>query len=601
MALMPLAAAEVSPGFRGLYFTRSFPSTLAHNEEIKLAMRIAIDDRGGTVAQAERIILYCPFINQPTEHLLTTPWLRSLTDTHGCTVMTFGIRSEPSRDPKSYYPYREAGWFPDAIAAIDAARKRFGLKSRKIHLLGDSAGGSMAQQLAGQFPERIASIAIVGGGRYDSRSPGSAPGLFINTRGDYRAYATSELLRSWTPAHSPMMMVTEPRWGMRGDKSNYNHSANDLSLSLLVQFTFDAASPAITSTPPPLSQPLDLGRPWHAVILENSCSALAEKALRLRTSADYAALERAFPEIKQRPVTKAFAEIWKRTRYVMDASIPLGTETCLALCTGAPLLDESSWVIFVASHDHMTRARIREDMSQLSGMGCWALWPDIKTRQADAAHRLGRVREFLATKLKANVSFLIDQDSLGNTEAARIAQELHAANPNTRLAIIGDSHVVAPERVTVIRRIVQQDRPVDWDSYPIHSRRPPLAASEETKLNPFEKNANGPWLTRQCRLVENLEAQLKASQRRRTFAANDPALAWNEEHLQDKLDATKRWPEETLQFISSQKAALRKSREWLPRQDPISGTVLAAGIDQGKAAEAALDAAAATLLQVLKP
>ena len=122
------------------------------------------DASGAPTAGAADIVFYSPY-SGARDSLKKRAELRRYANALGMAIFTIEIKSDVkswNNDMKSYYCTPESGWHKVFAAAHDEVVKRLGVEKKKLFLIGDSAGGSFAQQLATFYPERFDAVAITG-------------------------------------------------------------------------------------------------------------------------------------------------------------------------------------------------------------------------------------------------------------------------------------------------------------------------------------------------------------------------------------------------------------------------------------------------------
>ena len=168
---------------------------LHRNDTVKVHYAIPLDKFGKPGPNAHNIVFYAPSLNAKKIFSTVNKQNRKITNEKLCfteedgyTMFTFDIVSDisevESRD-KIYY-YKESGWHDLVFRVQEMLRKKFDLKKRKLLIVGLSSGGSMGEQLAVYYPDKIDAIAIGGGHRFDLPKKGNKVAwLSLHVAGDF--------------------------------------------------------------------------------------------------------------------------------------------------------------------------------------------------------------------------------------------------------------------------------------------------------------------------------------------------------------------------------------------------------------------------------
>lgn len=123
-------------------------------------------------------------------------WLRDFPEKYGFSVFSLTIEANVkiTNFTDQYYIYKECGWY-ELIFRIKAhLEKQFKLDSRKLLIVGESSGASMAQQMVAAYPSKIAAAAWTGGSRYtEFTRPLTVSMLALSNWGCYGLHVTRDL------------------------------------------------------------------------------------------------------------------------------------------------------------------------------------------------------------------------------------------------------------------------------------------------------------------------------------------------------------------------------------------------------------------------
>ena len=118
---------------------------------------------------ASKIVFYAPYCGD--ERRLKNgfiPWHREFAEIYGYSIFTFAVNTsrEMIENDNIYYINKENGW-PEIVFQIqEQMQKRFALKKDKLYIVGESSGGSFAQQIVAAYPDKVRKAAWNGGTRY---------------------------------------------------------------------------------------------------------------------------------------------------------------------------------------------------------------------------------------------------------------------------------------------------------------------------------------------------------------------------------------------------------------------------------------------------
>ena len=231
-------------------------STMPGDDKVKIQALLPRDPRRQVPESASNIVFYAPYIGYfdmlQRFDSQDTRFLWELCEVHGLTVFTaeFKTRVEDVDDRKKCYYYPESGSFKVIFEARKELIRTYGLAEKRMFVIGNSGGSSMAQRLGLLYPDTVAAIAMVGGGRFDAVDRRvDVPWLILNTRGDHRArqnWQLAEELRARNMnalyAETEPLIKSKEDFARRND-DNFHHSPSNLALELMKEFIVSAAKP----------------------------------------------------------------------------------------------------------------------------------------------------------------------------------------------------------------------------------------------------------------------------------------------------------------------------------------------------------------------
>jgi pimeloyl-ACP methyl ester carboxylesterase len=135
--------------------------------EVKLTCLVPVDGSGKPTAGAHDVVFYSPYAGA-RKALEKRVELRRYSRALGMTIFTIEIITDTKYlgNPEKYYCYEVSGWHEVAIAAWKKVLEEFQLEKRKLLIMGDSVGGSYAQQIAARYPDEIEAVTFTGGRLY---------------------------------------------------------------------------------------------------------------------------------------------------------------------------------------------------------------------------------------------------------------------------------------------------------------------------------------------------------------------------------------------------------------------------------------------------
>ena len=226
-------------------------SKMAGNEKVKIQALVPKDKEGDVPDSASDIVFYAPYVNYRDMHSKPTAqdtrifW--ELCEVYGMTVFTaeFNIKVEDVDDRKKCYYYPEAGSFEVVFDAREKLISEFSLSLKKMYVIGNSGGSSMAQRMGLNYPDKIAAVAMLGGARFgEVTTKVDVPWLVLNTRGDPRAPQNAELANQLrAKGMNALYAQTQPNAKTKEDflkqGKHFHHSAGDLGFDLMQQFILE--------------------------------------------------------------------------------------------------------------------------------------------------------------------------------------------------------------------------------------------------------------------------------------------------------------------------------------------------------------------------
>lgn len=206
---------------------------------------IPTDEDGVPLRSASNIVFYAPFNGEAASMRKRMPlWLRDFPEKYGFSVFSLTIEANVkiTNFTDQYYIYKECGWY-ELIFRIKAhLEKQFKLDSRKLLIVGESSGASMAQQMVAAYPSKIAAAAWTGGSRYtEFTRPLTVSMLALSNWGCYGLHVTRDLGSNAEKYGIPFLFLQTPSYLKKNGEFEH-HAAAPLTYRLIHSFIADAVN-----------------------------------------------------------------------------------------------------------------------------------------------------------------------------------------------------------------------------------------------------------------------------------------------------------------------------------------------------------------------
>jgi pimeloyl-ACP methyl ester carboxylesterase len=217
-------------------------TSIPGNKEVKVSYIVPIDEKGRPLLTAHNIVFHAPHINE--SGFFKSANHRYFPEELGFTIFSLNIKSklEDIGDSKKYYCFRESGWHDIVFKAQAKIATDFRLMPRKLLIVTNSAGGSMAQQMGINYPDKIDAIAMVGGRFFESlKVKSNIAWLSVNTWG-CSGVPASKLFKEEADRLGMQVLrgETPPIWASK-DTGDYHHGPSSTAWKLMQTFIRDLA------------------------------------------------------------------------------------------------------------------------------------------------------------------------------------------------------------------------------------------------------------------------------------------------------------------------------------------------------------------------
>ena len=230
----------------GQYFLRGsfeYETQLPEEPIIKASFLLPCDKTGNLLPEAADIIFYAP-----------AAYTRSAMDrieiqkcgTSGCAIYSFDITSdkEYTYDPVHAYHLLSSGWDKVVFGVLQKIRKFYKLPDRKLLILGESTGSSMAAEyMSSAYGDKIDAVALLGTSYRWKKVPSQQIAtLFINTWGCYGEKPTEEMAQAYRQNNPYVLSIrTNPPWASLRRSTLY-HVPDQEAYFLAARFLTDFAA-----------------------------------------------------------------------------------------------------------------------------------------------------------------------------------------------------------------------------------------------------------------------------------------------------------------------------------------------------------------------
>ena len=244
---------------------------LPKNRRIKVCFAVPRDAATGKLpSSASNLLFWSPYLGEERDIQKNGlhEWAKEYARQCGWTVFTFAAEDGGRVDgkPRSYYIYPESGWHEVVFAVKAALEKRYGLTSRKLLVVGESSGGSLAEHLVAAHPEAIAAAAWSGGTAYMPMPFHDVPCGFFNNWGCPGVPVSHELYEQGIGQGLPLLWTELPP---KIDEELYHHGPTELTAAIKRAFlkgVMELADPATGAVPPMESWPYSFEMPDGRIV-----------------------------------------------------------------------------------------------------------------------------------------------------------------------------------------------------------------------------------------------------------------------------------------------------------------------------------------------
>jgi len=223
-------------------FTMKTP--FPRNEEIEVHYQLPLRE-GKLAPSAPNLVYYAPFHNE--KGFFSRELHLRLTREHGLSVFAFHIqaKTEDFDRPETSYYFDESGWLRFVFDVQKRVLEETGLPYRKLLVMGNSAGSTMAANLAIHYPQWVEAASFVGGGRFDEPTEECATVKWFvcHTMEDRSDAENREFVEKLQRLGASVLYAISPSiWTDRNKSVHFHHSPNDRASFATGDFLADIAA-----------------------------------------------------------------------------------------------------------------------------------------------------------------------------------------------------------------------------------------------------------------------------------------------------------------------------------------------------------------------
>lgn len=223
-------------------FTMKTP--FPRNEEIEVHYQLPLRD-GKLAPTAPNLVYYAPFLNE--KGFFKKELHLRLTRKYGLSLFAFSIKTkvEDLDQPETSYYFNESGWLRFVFDVQKRLLDETGLPYRKLLVMGNSAGSTMAANLAIHYPQWVEATSFVGGGRFDEPTEECATVKWFvcHTMEDRSDAENREFVDKLQRLGASVLYAISPSiWTDRNKSVHFHHSPNDRASFATGDFLADIAA-----------------------------------------------------------------------------------------------------------------------------------------------------------------------------------------------------------------------------------------------------------------------------------------------------------------------------------------------------------------------
>ena len=197
------------------------------------------EETGKILDSANKMVFYSPFCGDDVRIVKgLLPWHKAFAEEYGYSVFTFTVRTTPEYIlSDDYYVHSRNGW-PEIVFEIkNILQNKFGLSDMPLIIIGESSGGSFAQQILATYPDKVECAAWNGGRIYkDFNAPTNCRIMATNVWGCPGTKSTEQLcLQSAKKGIIIENYSMPPNIALKGRKFEH-HAAWTLNYELITDF-----------------------------------------------------------------------------------------------------------------------------------------------------------------------------------------------------------------------------------------------------------------------------------------------------------------------------------------------------------------------------
>ncbi len=222
-----------SPDGRVLFGSFYFKAGLPENPTVLVRYAVPLDAHGKLRESAEDFLFYAPYNGEAgriRENGIPA-WVEPMCADDGFSVFTLTIQATSPSDPR-YYIYPKSGWHEVILSIRRRIAEYHRLQLKPMAVVGESSGGSLAEQLLAAHPDEFWGAAWCGGALYATLPKnGLSPAILaVNTWGCPGEEITARWAASVYPGYQVLHAEMPPKF--MGEKHEH-HASSPMTQELL--------------------------------------------------------------------------------------------------------------------------------------------------------------------------------------------------------------------------------------------------------------------------------------------------------------------------------------------------------------------------------
>ncbi len=210
---------------------------LYRNEIVKVSYAIPMDKKNKPIPSAHNVIFHAPFLNEGG--YFKRSFHKWFIEKAGYTLFSMKIKANRRElgDREKIYNYPESGFHKLVFKAKEQIERKHRIKRRKLLVVGESLGGSMAQMMGVHNETKIDAVGMIGAGISDMPKRKSNVAVFsMSTWGDSGAEIVKEYKAEAKKYNNQVLQILTPPCWWRNGTQHFHHSPSETGLKMIQYF-----------------------------------------------------------------------------------------------------------------------------------------------------------------------------------------------------------------------------------------------------------------------------------------------------------------------------------------------------------------------------